>query len=398
MASTAEGQAGAAVARAERAAVPAIMVVAGEASGDLHGAALCRALRGLNPGCRLVGMGGARMAEAGLIQVADVTGVAAVGFVEVAGRLGVVWRAYRALRRTLRETRPQAVVVIDFPEFNLRLARAARRAGVPVVYFVPPQLWAWRGGRIRTMRKRVALVLAVFPFEEPLYRRAGVAVRFVGHPLLDQVAGAPPRAEARARLGVPAAGEVVALLPGSRQGEIERMLPPMREAVERLAAERPRTRFLLALAPTVDRGLVERLLGASLPVTCVSGDAHAVLRAADVALVTSGTATLEAALLGTPMVVGYRLTAISEAITRLLVRVPWISLPNLILGRAVVPELYRRQATGAGLAFHALRLLDDPEASEAQRAAFAELAGVLGEPGVAMRAARLVSALADRGR
>lgn len=374
------------------------MIVAGEASGDLHGAALCRALRAQEPQRRLVGMGGSRMAEAGLHRLADVTGAAAVGFVEVAGRLGVVWRAFRTLRRALREAPPRALVVIDFPEFNLRLAGAARRAGIPVVYFVPPQLWAWRAGRIRTMRERVALVLAVFPFEAPLYRRAGVPVRFVGHPLLDQVAGAPTRVEARAGLGLSPAAEVVALLPGSRRGEIERMLPPMRDAVAHLARARAGCRFLLALAPTADRGLVERLLGPGSPVTCVSGATYAVLRAADVALVTSGTATLEAALLGTPMVVGYRLTAFSEALTRLLVRVPWISLPNLILGRAVVPELYRRQATGAGLARHAGALLDDPAASAAQRAAFAELAGALGEAGVAGRAARLVLDLARHGR
>jgi lipid-A-disaccharide synthase len=371
------------------------MIVAGEASGDLHGAGLCQALRVLAPDCRLVGMGGARMTAAGLDVIADVTSSAAVGHTEVLGKAPTMYRAYRRLQATLRGSgHPDALVLIDFPEFNLRLAKAARRAGVPVIYYIPPQIWAWRAGRLATIRRRVALVLAVLPFEVALYRRGGVPVEFVGHPVVDALVGAPSRAEARAKLGLADEALVIGLLPGSRRTEVERHLPAMREATDRIAAVHPRARFLLARASTVDDAIVRARVGPDIDV--VEEGTHTVVRAADVLLATSGTVTLEAALLGTPMVVCYRLSWLSEALTRLLIRVPWISLANLTLGRAVVPELYREGTTGEGLAREALRLLEDPGARAAQRRAFAELGELLGEPGVSTRAARRVLALVTR--
>jgi len=374
---------------------PAVMLVAGEASGDLHGAALCRALRGLDPRCRLFGMGGAQMAAAGMNLLVDVTRASVVGGSEAIGQVPRLYRAYRGLRAVLRGAdRPAVLVLIDFPEFNLRLARAARRAGVPVVYFIPPQVWAWRGGRVKTIRRFVSLVLAVFPFEPPLYRRVGVPVEFVGHPLLDQLQAAPTREAARRSLGIDDRTPVVGLLPGSRHQEVIRVLPVMRDAAAQVLTAAPGTRFVLGLAPTIERRLAAHHLDGGPPVEIVDGRTHAVIRAADLLLVTSGTVTLEAALLGTPMVVCYRLSLVSELLARLLIRVPWVSLTNLTLGRAVVPELYRRTTTSARLAREALRLLTDAGAREIQRAAFSELAGQLGEPGVGMRAAHLVLAQA----
>ena len=374
---------------------PAVMLVAGEASGDLHGAALCRALRGLDPGCRLFGMGGMRMAAEGMKLMVDVTAKAVVGGSEALGQVPRLYRAYRELRAVLESAdRPAVLVLIDFPEFNLRLARAARRAQVPVVYFIPPQVWAWRGGRVKTIKRFVSLVLAVFPFEAALYRRAGVPVEFVGHPLLDQLQAAPTREAARQRLGIDDRTAVVGLLPGSRHQEVVRVLPAMRDATTEILRTVPGTRFVLALAPTIERDLVVQHLAGGPPVEIVESQTHAVIRAADLALVTSGTATLETALLGTPMVVCYRLSFVSELLARLVLRVPWVSLANLTLGRAVVPELYRRTTTGERLAREALRLLTDADARETQRAAFGELAGQLGEPGVGARAARLVLAQA----
>ena len=374
---------------------PAVMLVAGEASGDLHGAALCRALRELDPQCRLFGMGGARMAAEGMNVLVDLTAKAATGGTEVFGQVPRLYRAYRLLRAVLESAdRPAVLVLIDFPEFNLRLARAARCARVPVVYFIPPQIWAWRGGRVKTIRELVSLVLAVFPFEPPLYRHAGVPVEFVGHPLLDQLQAAPTREAARRRLGLAEGTPVVGLLPGSRHQEVVGVLPAMRDAAAEILNAVPGTRFILGLAPTIERELVARHLAGGPPVDIVEGQTHAVIRAADAALVTSGTVTLEAALLGTPMVVCYRLSFLSELMVRTLIRVPWVSLANLTLGRAVVPELYRRTTTSARLAREALRLLTDTGASERQRAAFGELAGQLGEPGVGARAARLVLAQA----
>jgi len=374
---------------------PVILLSAGEASGDLHGGTLCRALRELAPAVRLVGMGGPRMAAAGMELIADLSSHAVVGASEALGRIPGLYRAYRLLQARLSLDRPRALVVIDFPEFNLRLARSARRAGVPVVYFIPPQLWAWRRGRIRQMARRVSRVLPALPFEEELYRGAGISVDMVGHPLLDVLPLDLTREAARQALGLDPGAVVIGLLPGSRREEVTRLLPPMLTAARRLAASGMAPRFALGLAPTVDRGLIEGLVKAALaeggpPVEVLGSRTYEVMAAADVLLISSGTATLEAALLGAPMVVCYRVSRLTEALVRMLVRVPWCSLPNLIAGRAVVPEILQDDLTGQRLASEALRLLEDPVAATAQRAAFKEVRARLGEPGVGRRAARAV--------
>jgi len=369
------------------------MLVAGEASGDLHGATLARALRAAAPGVRLSGMGGRHMAAAGVELIVDVTAKATVGGAEAIGGVPGLYRAFRRLRAAVTGSeRPDALVVIDFPEFNLRLARAARRAGVAVAYFMPPQIWAWRPWRVRLIRRVVSLVLAAFPFETALYRRAGVPVSFVGHPVLDALADAPSRDEARKALGVEGDAPVIGVLPGSRRQELMSMLPVMREATALIAAAYPSARFLLAQAPTVSTADLAAHVGPSMRI--VAARTYAVMRAADLLLITSGTATLEGALLGTPMVVCYRLSRLSELLFKPLVRVPWISLANIALGRAVVPELYQRALTGDALGHEALRLLGSPAALAAQREAFAELAGQLGAPGVGARAAQHVLDLA----
>lgn len=372
------------------------MLVAGEASGDLHGATLARALRALAPDTRLYGMGGRAMAAAGVDLLVDATGEATVGGTEAVGGVPALYRAYRRLRATLAGPgRPDAVVIIDFPEFNLRLARAARRAGVAVIYFIPPQVWAWRPWRLRLIRRVVSLVLAVFPFEPPLYRRAGVPVAFVGHPVVDALVEAPTRDDARKRLGFDGDAPVIGLLPGSRRLEVERVMPVMRAAADRIRARYPQARFVVAQAPTVGRATLEAsAAGGAAAIGIVPASTYAIMRAADLLLVTSGTATLEAALLGTPMVVCYRLSRLTALLFGPLVRVPWISLANITLGRAVVPELYQRRLSAESLAREALALLESPAALAAQRAAFAELAGQLGEPGVGGRAARQVLELA----
>ena len=374
-----------------------LMLVAGEASGDLHGATLCRALRTLAPARPLLGMGGERMAAAGLERLADVTAAAVTGGTEALGPIPTLLRAWRCLRAALDgPRRPAALVIIDFPEFNIRLADVAHRAGIPVVYFIPPQVWAWRPWRARAIARRVSLVLAVFPFEVALYREAGARVEFVGHPVLAALAGAPSREAARARLGLDAAATVVGVLPGSRAQEIARTLPVLHAAAARIAAARPGTRFVLgAVGGEAAADPAAMLRHSGPPVQIVRADTYAVMRAADLLLVNSGTATLEAALLGTPMIVCYRLSRLSEAWVRLLVRVPWISLANITLGRAVVPELYQRAFTPERVAAEALALLASPAALQAQRDAFRELSGALGEPGVGLRAAHRIVSLVD---
>ena len=374
-----------------------IVLSAGEASGDLHGATLCRALRELEPGVRLLGMGGSHMRAAGMEVLLDPTAHAAVGTSEAIGRIPALYRAYRTLAARLVAERPRALVLIDFPEFNLRLARRARAANVPVVYFIPPQLWAWRRGRIRQMAHRVSRVLAVFPFEPPLYEGAGVPVEFVGHPLLDALPLDLARDDARRRLGADPAHSLVGLLPGSRRAASSIGGSRRSTSSRRLAAADARRRFVLGLAPTVSRERVAahlRQAGPGPAVEVVEGRTYEVMAAADALLIASGTATLEAALLGTPMALCYRVSRTTELIARLLARVEWIGLPNLVAGRAVVPELIQEQVTGERLAQEIARLLDDPVAATAQRAAFKDLRARLGEPGVGPRAARAVLATA----
>ncbi len=368
---------------------PAILLVAGEASGDLHGAALAHAVRAAEPRVRLLGMGGPRMAAAGVEVLVPCHEVAVVGLTEVLSHGGNIVRAFRRLTRALEQVRPALVVLIDFPDFNIRLGRRACRRGIPVVYFISPQVWAWRRGRLRILRRIVRKMLVIFPFEETFYREAGIEVAFVGHPLLDRLEEVPPRDEARRRLGIGPADRVMALLPGRRRGEVRRHLPLMLAAAGRLAAATGPLAAAVAVAEGVPHGVVEAMAaGAPLPVRLIEGRTYEVLRAADVSLVASGTATLEGALLGAPMVITYRVSALSYALARLLVRVPFIGMANLVAGRGIVPELIQYQATPLRLAAAARELLEDPAAREAMQAGFREVRALLGEPGASARAAR----------
>ena len=327
------------------------------------------------------------MAAAGVRLIRRAERVNVVGGTEVLGRLPALWSAFSALRRQLRYRRPRALVLIDFPEFNLRLARIAHRRGVPVVYFVAPQLWAWRRWRVRAMARDVNRVLAIFPFEVGLYQEAGVPVEFVGHPVLDVL---PALDRDAARSGLAAPGEtLVGLLPGSRDAEVQNHLPVLLDAAHRIAARRSRARFAIPVASTIAvAGVMAGVRASALPVEVLPGEAYRVMAAADLLLVASGTATLEAACYGTPMVVLYRLSAVSYAIARWLVRgVSHISLPNIVAGREIVPEFIQGRATSDAVAAAALEILENDVARAAQRAALLEVRTRLGEGGAALRAA-----------
>lgn len=367
-----------------------MLLVAGEASGDLHGATLASALSALAPGVRIAGMGGERMAAAGVRLVRRVERVTVVGGTEAFGRLPALWSAFKALQSQLKSRRPRVLVLIDFPEFNMRLARVARRLGIPVVYFVAPQLWAWRPRRIQAMARDVSRVLAIFPFEVGLYQEAGVPVEFVGHPVLDVL---PEFDRDAARQGLAADGEtLVGLLPGSRDAEVRRHLPVLLGAAQRIRARRPGTCFALPVAGTIPPGgIAEAVRASGLSVEVLPGEAYRVMAAADLLLVASGTATLEAACYGAPMVVLYRLSALSHAIARRLVRgVSHISLPNIIAGREIVRELIQDEATPAAVAAVGLDLLENEVTRAAQRAALLDVRSRLGEAGAGVRAARAV--------
>ncbi len=373
---------------------PRILIVAGEASGDLHGGRLVEALSRHMPHLTVDGMGGPQMRKAGVQLMADAEGTAVVGLTELWEKRRALRDALQHLRRHLRTVRPALLVCIDFPDFNLLLARTAHRLGIPVCYFISPQIWAWRRGRIRTIRRVVKKMLVLFPFEETLYREAGVNVTFVGHPLLDALGSVPSREVCRTALGVPDHVPVLGLLPGSRQAEVRRHLPILLAAASLLAATRRDLRLLLGLASPLDPHTVEAAVAASgLQVTILSGRSYEVMRAADLLLAVSGTVTLEAAILGTPMIITYRLGALSWLLGRLLVRVRFIGLPNLVANDEIVPELIQFDATPERLAIVAKEILESPERQRRMRGALAEVRARLGMPGATERAAREVLAL-----
>ena len=376
-----------------------IVVVAGEASGDLHGAGLVEALRRHAPGLAFSGMGGVRMRTVGVRLLADAGETAVVGVSELWEKRRALRAALRTLRGHLAEAGPALLICIDFPDFNLLLARTARRLGIPVCYFISPQVWAWRRGRVRTIRRLVRKMLVLFPFEETLYRAAGVDVAFVGHPLLDALAAVPPRERCREQLGIAEGMNILGLLPGSRAAEIRRHLPLLLEAAGRVRAEESGVAVVLGLSDTAERPTVEAAVaGAGVPARVIQGRTHEVMRAADFLMAVSGTVTLEAAVLETPMLITYRLGRLSYWLARLLVRVPFVGLPNLVADRGIVPELLQHDATPQRLAATALEILRSPARQGTMRAALVDVRRRLGEPGALDRAAREIVRLLPAAR
>lgn len=370
-----------------------MLVVAGEASGDALGAGLIRAARTIDPSVRFVGLGGEAMREAGARILVDAREIAVVGILEVASLLPKLLEARRALRAALARERPSRVVLIDYPDFNLRFARDACRAGVPVDYFVSPQVWAWRPGRLRTIARRVDRMMVIFPFEEEIYRRAGVPVEFVGHPLIDSEPPVSTREEARAHLGLAASGRVLALLPGSRRSEVSALLPVQLGAASRLRLVRPDLEILVPVASTVPEGLVEAIvngLKASGWARLVRGRFYEVLDAADAAVVASGTATLQAGLRRTPMVVVYKIHPLTAWLGRRLIRIGEIALANLVAGRRIVPELIQERCTPERIEAAVATLLDDPVENRRMREDLGLIRRRLGGPGAFERTARLI--------
>ncbi len=373
---------------------PSLWLVAGEASGDRYGGQLARALGRAAPGLMLVGAGGRHMELAGVELLAPLAGRAVVGASEAVRSLLFFWKALHRLREELRVRRPRAVILIDFPEFNLLFAKKAHRLGVPVIYYVPPQLWAWRRGRIRTMARVVSYVFTIFPFEKALYEGAGIAVESIGHPLRDFLPDLA-RDAARERLSICPGTLLLGLLPGSRRGELERHLPLLLVAAARIQQEQS-VEFILPLAPTLTMKEVQPTLSStSLPIRVVEGQTYEAMAASDLLLVASGTATLEAAWFGTPMVIFYRLSRLSTLLARRLLTVTHVGLPNLLAGQEIAPELLDKAATGERLAEVALGLLQDPGALQSQRDHLLKLRPLLGEPGVADRAARRILELTE---
>lgn len=366
----------------------------GEPSGDFYGGEVVRHLRAGEPGLEVFGMGGDHLEAQGATLLAHTRDLAMVGITEVVRHVRRLHRLFGRVVDEIDKRRPDVAVLVDYPDFNLRLARKLKDRGVPVVYYVSPQIWAWKSGRIRTIRDTVTRMLVIFPFEEELYRHAGVNVTFVGHPLVDAVRPAADRGAFVREMGLDPDRPVVALLPGSRRGEVAHNLPPLAGAVRLLAGQRRDLQFLLARAPGLGDDLFQGPL-AGTPVRVVEGRSHAVVGSAAVALVASGTATVETALLGTPMVVVYRLSPVTYFLGRPFVRVDRYAMPNLVAGRLVVPELIQANFTAERVAQEAICLLEDEARADAMRRDLALVRLKLGGSGASLRAAAVVRDLLD---
>ena len=366
-----------------------VMIVAGEASGDLHGADFATALLARNPDCEIFGIAGERMRAAGVRAFFRTEDIAGLGLAELSSTIRLTLGAFRTLRRILRSDPPDLVVLIDYAEFNLILAGAARRVGVPVLYYILPQVWAWRRGRVAKLVKRAAQLAVVFPFEEELYARAGGKVSFVGHPLLDRAAPAQDRYATLQRYGFAPDARLLAVLPGSRRAEVGYLLRPMLAASLVLAAKHGLTP-VIALAPTLAVDDLRSIAGSELDAThIIEGDTYSIIAASEIALVASGTATLETALLGCPMVIAYKMSSLTYSLARMLVTgVDYIGMPNLLAGRLIVPELIQSEVTAPNLVRAAEPLLSEPRHSETA-AALRALRQNLGRPGAAVRVAEI---------
>ncbi|MFN7978794.1 MAG: lipid-A-disaccharide synthase [Vicinamibacterales bacterium] len=383
-----------------------VMVSCGEPSGDVYAAALARALRERDPAIDVFGFGGPACRAAGVRLVGEYTGLAVTGITEVIRLLPATFAMLRTLADAAEATRPDALVLVDYPDFNFQLMKRLAPRGIPVVYYVTPQLWAWRAGRMKTMQRHVALALPIFPFEEALYRDAGVPVRFLGHPLVDSVPapGADAAAaDARQRdlrvdLGLDPARPTVALLPGSRHNEVSRLVAPIAEALPAIRAAVSGVQFAIACAPGRSRDEFAAILSAAPETPVVEARTDDVLAAADVVITASGTATAQTALHARPMVVIYKLSGLTYALGKPLVRIDTYAMANLIAGEKVVPELIQDGCTPEAIARETIAFLTDRDRWTRTHARLAETRAKLGAPGSTGRVADAVLEVARRPR
>jgi lipid-A-disaccharide synthase len=364
------------------------MVVTGEASGDKHAARLINALRQLDPTTdwEFFGSGGDEMRASGATTLVDIRELAIMGLLEVLRALPRFWQVFKLLRLAASEQRPDAVILVDWPEFNLRLAKRLARDGHRIFYYISPQIWAWRTYRIRTIRRYVEKMLVILPFEKSFYERHGVEVDYVGHPLLDSVRINKARAAFAADYGLDPSRPIIAFLPGSRHSEIRYILPPLLETIARLRETHPDWQPVLPLARTLSRDEVATVPG----LTIVEHDTYDALAAADLAIVASGTATLETAIIGTPLIVVYRASELNWRIFHPLIRVPWVGMPNLIAGHQIAPELLQGDLNAHRLSAEICRLIEDPQRLATMRNELAKVREALGSATASTRAAAAI--------
>ncbi len=340
-----------------------ILIVAGEASGDLHGSNLIKSLKEIDQSLLFYGIGGEKMKSLGFHAIEDSRELAVVGIAEVFLKLGKLYSAFSKLKRTLDEKRPDIVVLIDFPGFNLHVAKEAKKRKIPVVYYISPQVWAWKKGRVKKIARLVDKMLVVFPFEVDIYKKTGLDVEYVGHPLSAAVSCRLSKDDALAGLGM-ARHPTIALLPGSRRQEVLRLFPVILIAASLIAKEIKDVQFVLPAADTIEDSFLKGFINGNIPVKIVRGRLYDALRASDAAIVASGTATLETALMETPMVIVYKLSFLTAVLGKMFVHVRDVGLPNIIAGKRIAPELIQEDATPPAIAENILRILKDKAARE----------------------------------
>lgn len=373
------------------------LIVAGEASGEMYGAAVAQRMQERFPDATFFGLGGERMREVGVELVGDIRATAVVGPFEAVSHFGRLFQLFRKLTALIEaEPRPAAAIFIDFPDFNMRLARRARAAGIPVIYYVSPQVWAWRSGRIEELKQIVDKMLVILPFEEQLYRHAGIDAEFVGHPLVNTVRANLGRREFLTKYRLDPSHAIVALLPGSRRKELRYILPPLCKAVDLILERKPGTQFVLPLASGIDQRFVDSFLEGR-PITIVDGDTYSAIRYSRTAIVASGTATLETALLGTPEVIVYRIGRATWFLGKAMLRIRMFGLVNIILGEEVVPELFQDRMTPENIAGETLKLMDDVWAQSRVRNQYERVRRKLGGGDVAARVADVVAGMVRSG-
>ncbi len=368
-----------------------ILIVAGEASGDLHGAHLIEAIHSLDSNYEFYGLGGNKMRSAGAETFFDIERMGAVGIVEVLGDLGHYVKVYRRFAREVANGGYDAVILIDYPTLNLRLARLCQEKGIPVFYVIGPQLWAWRAGRIKEIKRDVSKMFVIFPFEEEVYRKAGVDVEFVGHPFTETVAPKMTRSEAQSYFDLKPDCPTVGLLPGSRRKEIEMLLGPMLEGAQEIAKELETCQFILPVADSIDpEALKKKAAPYNLNIQFVSGKTYDVMNVCDCLIIASGSATLEAAMIGTPMVIVYKLNPLTYWMARPLVKIDLYGLANITAGEQVVPELIQGDLNAESIKRETLKFLKDPEYSDSVRQKLLGIRKSLGRPGVMERIAQSI--------
>lgn len=370
------------------------MISCGEHSGDLYAGALTQALKVQAPEVEVFGFGGDRTRDAGGDLVGHFEGLSVTGLSEVIRTLPRTWRMYKTLVAEAERRRPDVFVAIDFADFNFRLGQALHARGIPVVYYISPQVWAWRTGRVRTMREFVRHILVIFPFEQDIYQRASIPVTFVGHPLVELLATPPPRATFLGGLGLAPDAPTIGLLPGSRRNEVRAMWPTLLEAAQRLHTDLPDVQFVVARASGLDDALFASPRLSGLRLRMVEGDTDAVVSSSDVVVTASGTATVQTALHGTPMVIVYRLSPLTYRLGRRFVKVDTFGMVNLIAGRRIVPELIQDEFTASRVADEVRRYFADSAYTASVRTALADVRAALGGPGASARAASAILSIA----